>query len=128
MDKYIYLFSVMRRVWKKLSEKKSGNFIGELRFKMYFPVRTRCCFAYFICFIIYSYGYLMTSFVLKCLRQAQGNNLCAYYVCENIHNFVGSYMTYTSWKVEVSNKQYLPMFQLILKIVIISIFHFFIDS
>jgi hypothetical protein len=69
----------------------------------------------------------MTSFVLKCLRQAQGNNLCAYYICKNIHTLVGPYKTYTSWEVEVSNKQHFAMFQLILKIIIISIFHFFVD-
>jgi hypothetical protein len=38
----------------------------------------------------------MTSFFLKCLRQAQGNNLCAYYICEKIHNFIGPYKIYTS--------------------------------
>jgi hypothetical protein len=69
----------------------------------------------------------MTSFLLKCLRQAQGNNLCAYYVCEFIHSLVGPYKSYTSWQEEVSNKQHFTMFQLILKIVIISIFRFFID-
>jgi hypothetical protein len=52
----------------------------------------------------------MTYFVLKCLRQAQGNNLCAYYVCENIHGLVGPYKTYTSWRVEVSNKHHFAMF------------------
>jgi hypothetical protein len=67
---------------------------------------------------------LMTSFVLKFLRQVQGNNLYAYYVCENIHTLVGPYKTYTSWEAEVSNKQYFSMFQLILKIIIINIFHF----
>jgi hypothetical protein len=46
----------------------------------------------------------MTSFVLKCLRQTQSNNLCAHYVCDNIHNFAGPYMIYISWKAEVSNK------------------------
>jgi hypothetical protein len=114
----------MHRVWKKLSEKEPRNFAGELRLKTDFPVRTGCCFAHFIYFIIYSYGYLITSFVLKYLRQAQSNNLCAYYVCENIHTLVDPYKTYTSWKAEVSNKQHFAMFQLILKIIIISIFHF----
>jgi hypothetical protein len=69
----------------------------------------------------------MTPFLLKCLRQAQGNNLWAYYICQNIHTLVGPYKTYTSWEAEVSNKQYFAMLQLILKIIIISIFHFFID-
>jgi hypothetical protein len=69
----------------------------------------------------------MTSFILKCLRQAQGNNLCACYVCENIHTFVGPYKTYTSSEAEVSNKQYFTMSQLILKIIKISIFQIFID-
>jgi hypothetical protein len=69
----------------------------------------------------------MTSFILKCLRQTQGNNLCAYYVCENIHTLVGPYKTYTSWEAEVSNKQDFAMFQQILKNIIISIFHSFID-
>jgi hypothetical protein len=36
-----------------LSEKEPGNFIGELRFKTNFSVRTGCCFARFICFIIF---------------------------------------------------------------------------
>jgi hypothetical protein len=126
-DKYIYSFSVIRGVWEKLSEKEPHNFTGELRLKTDFPVCTGCCFACFICFIIYSYGYMMTSFVLKCSRQAQCNNLCTYYICENIHNLVGPYKTYTSWEAEVSNKKYYTIFQLILKIIIISIFHFFID-
>jgi hypothetical protein len=88
----------MRRVREKLSEKEPRNFTSKLRLKTDFLVRTRYCFARFTCFIAYSYGYVMTSFVLKCLRQAQGNNLCAYYVCENIHTLVGPYNTYTSWK------------------------------
>jgi hypothetical protein len=66
----------------------------------------------------------MTSFVLKYLTQAQGNNLCAYYVCENIHTLVDPYKTYTSWEAEVSNKQHFAMFQLILITIIISIFTF----
>jgi hypothetical protein len=57
----------------------------------------------FICFIIYSYGYLITSFLLKCLRQAHGNNLYAYYICENIHGLVGPQKTYTAWEMEVKN-------------------------
>jgi hypothetical protein len=59
----------------------------------------------------------MTSFVLKCLRKAQGNNLCAYYVCDIYFLESGS-----------KNKQHFAMFQLILKIIIISIFLFFYRS
>jgi hypothetical protein len=46
------------------------------------------------------------------------------YVYKNIHYFVDPYKIYTSWQVEVSNKQYIAIFQLLLKIVIISIFTF----
>jgi hypothetical protein len=66
----------------------------------------------------------MTSFILKCLRHAQSKSLCAYYVCEFIHGLVGPYKIYISWQAEVSNKQYFTIFQLILKFIIISIFHF----
>jgi hypothetical protein len=31
----------------------------------------------------------MTYFLLKFLREAQGKNLCAYYVCKFIHGLVG---------------------------------------
>ncbi|RLN04317.1 putative polyprotein [Panicum miliaceum] len=44
----------------------------------------------------------MISFVLKCLRQTQGNNLCPYYVCEFLHNYVGPYKIYIVWEAEVS--------------------------
>jgi hypothetical protein len=53
----------MRRVWEKLSEKEPRNFTGKLRLKKNFPVHTGCCFACFIYFIIYSYGYMMTYFI-----------------------------------------------------------------
>ena len=65
----------------------------------------------------------MTPFLLKCLRQAQGNNLCAYYVCENVHDLVGSLKTYTTWQLE-GTKKLLSGFQLILLIDIINIFTF----
>jgi hypothetical protein len=91
----------MRGVWEKLSEKEPRNFTGELRLKTDFSVRTGCYFAYFICFIKYSYGYLMTSLgqyfmPILCLREYS--------------HLVGPYKTYTSWEAEVSNKQYFAIF------------------
>ena len=44
----------------------------------------------------------MTSFILKCRRQAQGNNLCGYYGCENIHAMRGPWEAYADWELEVS--------------------------
>jgi len=38
------------------------------------------------------------------MRQAQGNNLCAYYVCENMHNQVGPRKSLAEWQQEVSRK------------------------
>ena len=38
------------------------------------------------------------------MRQAQGNNLCAYYVCENMHNAVGPRKSIAEWQREVSKK------------------------
>ena len=38
------------------------------------------------------------------MRQAQGNNLCAYYVCENMHNQVGPRKSLAEWQHEVSKK------------------------
>ena len=38
------------------------------------------------------------------MRQAQGNNLCAYYVCEFIHNAVGPRKSTAEWQREVSRK------------------------
>ena len=49
----------------------------------------------------------MTSFLLKCLSQAQGNNLFAYYayyVMENIHGLVGLHKRYTTWQMDVCKK------------------------
>ena len=87
----------MRTIWEKLGKivkKRKGNFSNELKFNTDFSVHTRCCFARFINFIIYSYGYVMTSFLLNCRRQAQGNNLCGYYGCENIHAMRGPWEAY----------------------------------
>ena len=53
---------------------------------------------------IYSFRYLIFYFLLKCMRQAQGNNLCAYYVCENMHNRVGPRKSLAEWQQEVSRK------------------------
>jgi hypothetical protein len=38
------------------------------------------------------------------MRQAQGNNLCAYYVCEFMHNTVGPRKNIVEWQREVSRK------------------------
>ena len=38
------------------------------------------------------------------MRQAQGNNLCAYYVCENMHNAIGPRKSLAEWQREVSRK------------------------
>ena len=45
------------------------------------------------------------------MRQAQGTNLCAYYVCENMHKQVGPQKSLAEWQQEVEN---LSMFQLLL--------------
>ena len=55
-------------------------------------------------FIIYSCKYLIISSLLKCMRQEQGTNLYAYYVCENIHGLVGPPRAWTNWEEEVSKK------------------------
>ena len=88
----------------KIVKKCKGNFSNELKFNTDFSVHTRCCFARFINFIIYSYGYVMTSFLLNCRRQAQGNKLCRYYICENIHDLIGPRKEYRNWEKEVSKK------------------------
>ena len=46
----------------------------------------------------------MSSFLLKCMRLAQSNNLYGYYVCENIHGLVGPLKTFTTWEKEASKK------------------------
>ena len=38
------------------------------------------------------------------MRQAQRNNLCAYYVCENMHKQVGPWKSLAEWQQEVSRK------------------------
>jgi len=38
----IHSFSTMRSVWEKLRENHAGHYTGELKWKMDFPVRTRC--------------------------------------------------------------------------------------
>ena len=38
------------------------------------------------------------------MRQKQGTNLYAYYVCENIHGLVGPYKNMADWEAEVSIK------------------------
>jgi hypothetical protein len=107
-NKYIYSFSIIHRVWKKLIQKHPcNNFSAELKLKTDFSMRTGCCFARFIYFIIYSYGYLMTSFLLKCMRQAHSDNLCAYYVYENLHGLAGPSKSYPAWELEVSKKTFI---------------------
>ena len=39
-----------------------------------------------------------------CMRQAQGTNLCVYYVCENIHSLVDPQKDYADWEIEVNKK------------------------
>ena len=38
------------------------------------------------------------------MRQAQGNNLCAYYVCENMHKLVAPRKSLAEWQQKVSRK------------------------
>ena len=38
------------------------------------------------------------------MRRAQGNNLCAYYVCENMHKLVAPRKSLAEWQQEVSRK------------------------
>ena len=38
------------------------------------------------------------------MRQKQGTNLCANYVCENIHGLVGPRKDMVDWEAEVSKK------------------------
>ena len=38
------------------------------------------------------------------MRQAQGNNLCVYYVCESMHKQVGPRKSLAEWQQEVSRK------------------------
>ena len=87
----------MRMVWKKFVQNHRGNFIAELKLKTDTYWMLLCTFIYFI---IYLYGYLMIYIILKCTRQAQGNNLCAHYIMENIHGLVGPHKTYIlgRWK------------------------------
>ena len=95
----------MHRVWKKVAKNHPGKFDKELKIKTDFAIRTwMIFFARFISFIIYSYKYLIISSLLKCMRQKQGTNLCAYYVCENIYGLVGPYKNMADWEAEVSIK------------------------
>ena len=95
----------MHRVWKKFIQNHKGNYNQTLSFRWDFPIRTRIFFACLKIFqYIYSYRYLIIYFLLKCMRQAQGNNLCAYYVCENMHNRVGPRKSLAEWQQEVSRK------------------------
>ena len=99
----------MRKVWKKFIRNHRGNFSPKLKLKTDFPVRIGFCFARRIYFCIDINGYLITIL----WRQAQGNNLCAYYVIENLHGLVGAQKSYTRWQQEVSTNIY-SKFQLIL--------------
>ena len=47
---------------------------------------------------------MIISFLLKCMRRKQDINLCAYYVCENIHGLVGPQKALSDWEAEVSKK------------------------
>ena len=38
------------------------------------------------------------------MRQKQGTNLCAYYVCENIHGLIGPQKDMADWEAEVRKK------------------------
>ena len=38
------------------------------------------------------------------MRQKPGTNLCAYYVCENIHAMIGPQKAMVDWEDEVSKK------------------------
>ena len=93
----------MHRVWKQVAKSHQGKFNKELNIKTYFAHLDNS-FACFISFIIYSYKYLIISFLLKCMRQKQGTNLCTYYVCENIHGLVGPLKGWIDWEEEVSKK------------------------
>ena len=90
----------MHRVWKKFIRNHRGKFSAELKLKTDFPVRIGFCFARPIYFCIDINGYLITIL----WRQAQGNNLCAYYIMENLHMLVGPQKAYSKWQQEVSKK------------------------
>ena len=75
----------MHMIWKEFAKNHPGKFDKELKIKTDFAVRTLIFVARFISFIIYSCKYLIISYLLKCMRQKQGTNLCAYYIFEVLH-------------------------------------------
>ncbi|XP_039833319.1 uncharacterized protein LOC120694229 [Panicum virgatum] len=72
-DLYKDMTDMLKKVWKRFIRKHSDNFSAELKLKTNFP----------------------------CRRQAHENNLCVYYIIENIHSLVGHQKAYSIWQEEL---------------------------